>query len=317
MLRSATPPPHQHPNPEVRFLVNSSLAPRGHITGTSCLPDLAAYTSPPRDSYDWVNLEAVVAYHSLKSTDVENIKQVVAYTGYLLFARPDRVAMLGLYIHEKKYAIVLMDPTGTYYSHTLPLNPDNISLLRRALRSINTPPELMVDPTIRREIRAEGTTFNITTGSKSYSGCRQQWSPTLGHWTTIFTTGDRTVPVIKEQFLRPNNASQITEAKILQKIHSRGEMPGVVRVGWYGLVKREDGSCVECGRKESRRQKVRLELKDEGDPFMTIETPYDALLVIWDLLEGDAFTSTQISPLTCRVSNAVPLQREVSPPSRH
>jgi len=41
----------------------------------------------------------------------------------------------------------------------------------------------------------------------------------------------------------------------------------------------------------SRRQKVRLELKDKGGPFMMIETPYDALVAIWDLLEGDAFTS--------------------------
>jgi len=48
---------------------------------------------------------------------------------------------------------------------------------------------------------------------------------------------------------------------------------------------------VECGPMNNRRQKVRLELKDKGEPFMMVETPYDALVAIWDLLEGDAFTS--------------------------
>ena len=47
-----------------------------------------------------------------------------------------------------------------------------------------------------------------------------------------------------------------------------------------------------CGLMNNRRKKVPSELKDKDEPFMMIETPYDALVAIWDLLEGDAFTST-------------------------
>jgi hypothetical protein len=79
----------------------------------------------------------------------DNTKRAVAYTGYLLVAHPDRVAMLGLYISQDGYTIVLADPTGTYCTVPLPL--DNNSLLRRALHHINEPPELMIGPTIKRE----------------------------------------------------------------------------------------------------------------------------------------------------------------------
>ena len=226
-----------------------------------------------------------MAVHSKKKTIDENIQQVVGYTGYLLFARPDRVAMLGLYISTTEYAIILMDPTGTYRTEPLVID-NNISLLRRALHYINKPPQSMIDPTI---IREAGNTFEITIEGKPYKGCKQRWAPTLRRRTTVFTTGDETVRVIKEQYLRPSGTSQVTEGEILRKIHSRGQIPGVVRVGWSGLVKREDGSCVKCG--NGGRQKVRLELKDEGDLFMTIKTPYDALVVIWDVLEGATFTS--------------------------
>jgi len=193
--------------------------------------------------------------------------------------------MLGLYISKQDYTVILADPTGIYYSRRVPWK--EISLLRSALHCINDPPLCMTDPTIKRE--AMGT-FTITMAPKVYHGCQQQWYPTVGRWTVVFATSPgETVPVIKEQYLRCNG--DITEGNILKHVHSLGEIPGVVRLGEYGPVKRKDGSPVECGPMNNRRQKVRLELKDKGEPFMMVETPYDALVAIWDLLEGDAFTS--------------------------
>jgi len=41
--------------------------------------------------------------------------------------------------------------------------------------------------------------------------------------------------------------------------------------------------------RDRRWQRVPLELKDEGGPFMESETPDEALVTICDVLEGDAF----------------------------
>ena len=270
----------------VKFFVTGSKAPKGHGTGTLC-PDLAARFSSTDISSTafWVDLEAVVSFHSSSDTIRGNIEQAVAYTAYLLAARPDRVAMLGFYISKQDYTVILADPSGVYYSPRLLWN--NPSLLRSALHCIDHPPRYMTDPTIERE--AMGT-FKITIAPKVYHGCQQQWYPTLGRWTMIFATSPgETIPVIKEQYLRCNG--EITEGDILKHVHSLGEIPGVVRLGRYGPVQRQDGSLVECGPTNNRRKKVRLELKDKGEPFMMIETPYDALVAIWDLLEGDAFIS--------------------------
>ena len=141
----------------------------------------------------------------------------------------------------------------------------------------------MVDPTIQRE---NDGTFHITVGNSVHKGCQQEWSPALGRWTTVFKT-PAPGPVIKTQYLHSD--VEITEGKVLEMIHSSGKIPGVVRVGWYGSVKRDNGLDVECPSKDGRHRKVCLELMDEGDPFMGIETPYEALIVIWDLLEGGTF----------------------------
>ena len=254
--------------PLVKFFVNSSKALKGLGTGTLCYPDLTARHSSTSVTATaiavWLDLEAVVAFHSSGETIRENTEQAVAYTAYLLTARPDRVAMLGLHISQQDYTVILADPTGIYYSHRLLW--ENISLLRRALYYIEDPPLCMTDPTIERE--AMGRKM----ASKIYHGCQQQWSPTLGRWTVIFATSPR-------------------------------------------LVNRMDGSPMECGPMNNRRRMDRLELKDKGEPFMMIDTPYDALVAIWDLLEGDAFISISDLPLTYRVSESLPLQRGRSPPS--
>ena len=97
--------------------------------------------------------------------------------------------------------------------------------------------------------------------------------------------------MIKEQYLRcPITATgaEIPETTILGVAHEhgKGEMPGVVRVLWSGYVERDDGAIIECGTGGGRRQKVRVVLRDEGALFMTIPTPYHALVTAWDALEG-------------------------------
>jgi len=282
-------------------------------------PSRTAPSAAATPQVAWVELEAVVAVHSGGLKIEENIKQVVAYTGYALAARPDRVAVLGLYLGPNGFALVLVDPTGVHRTDYLPWKlPESgrsrkgkggkrgkrgqrgqggpsqsrtlpRALLLRVLHCINDPPKTMIDPTITRE---KGGTFEIAFRGKVFKRCTQKWFPSLGRWTVVFETSPgASIAIIKEQYLRCKGASvENMEGNILKMIHDPREIPGVVRVGEFGPVTQDDGRAVECGSGNKRRQKFRLELKSQGESFMSIKKPYDALVAIWDLLEGDTFT---------------------------
>jgi len=202
--------------------------------------------------------------------------------------RPDRVAVLGLYISLHRFSLILIDATRVYYT-TLSWNDEPArKLLLRVLYYINDPPTSMIDPTITRK---ENRTFTITNHDEVDRGytIKSSARPT-GHRTVVFQNEDSPFPVIKEQCLHcPPTATEaeILEHIILQQVHQPEEMPGVVRVPWCGLVKRADTSIIERGSGDRKRQKVRLVLLDEGIPFMEIRTPYDALVTAWDTLEGE------------------------------
>ena len=282
----------------------------------SASPPLTAPSAAATPQVAWVDVEAVVAVHSEGQTEEANIEQAVAYTGYVLAARPDRVAVLGLYLGCNGFALVLAEPTGVYRTDCLPWRPPRggpsggrkrgqggqrgqggplpsgklpHTLLRRVLHYINNPPKAMIDTTIARE---KGGTFEIRFQGEVFQGCIPKWCPSLGRWTVIFETSQgASIPILKEQYLRCEGASvDDTEGSILKMIHGPGVIPGVVRVGKFGPVTQEDGRAVECGLGKRRRHKVRLELKGQGDSFMAIKRPYDALVAIWDLLEGDTYT---------------------------
>jgi hypothetical protein len=234
-------------------------------------------TKPP--SVAWVDLETVVTYYSQGKSVDDNIKQAVAYTGYLLAARPDRVAILGLHIGLEGFAVILVNPTRVYRTDQIPWNkPQTNTLLLRALYYLGDPPSSMTDPTIHRD---DDGTFQITVGKNVHNRCQQLSYPALGRWTTVFKAPGC---VLKLQYLR--SADKISEGEILKNIHADGVVPGVVRIGWYDWVKHSDGANVGFPTENGRWQRVCLKLRDTGDPFMGIDTPYDALIVIWDLLEG-------------------------------
>jgi hypothetical protein len=299
------------PNP-LRFIEHHSVAPRGHVTGTACRPDLVAIPSPsshpivslntseegdasyrPGSSPDkvkaahWVTIESVVEFISKGKSLSANIKQAAAYASYLLMQRPDRVAVLGLYISEVVFSLILVDATGVYIT-TLPWS-DRLAreLLLRCLYYIGDPPVSMVDPTVERN---EDHTFTIRSNGMTYSRCTIKWSahPT-GRRTMILQHAGTRIPVIKEQYLRcppTGTGAENLECTILSGVHQPEEMPGVVRVDWSGFVERADKSNIECGSGDRKRRKVRLLLRDEGILFMDIKSPYDALVTAWDVLEG-------------------------------
>ena len=209
----------------------------------------------------------------------DGTKQAIAYTPYLLMQRPDRVAVLGLYISLCRFSLILMDATRVYHT-TLCWNDEPARrLLLRVLFYVNDPPTSMVDPTITRK---PDRSFTITNNDTVYTDYTIKASAhPIGRRTVVFQSEGSPFPVIKEQYLRCSptaTETELLEHVILEWIHQPEEMPGVVRVAWCGLVKRADNSSIECGSGDQKRQKARLVLLDEGIPFMEIKSPYYALV---------------------------------------
>jgi hypothetical protein len=229
-------------------------------------------------------LEAVIEFQSKQAPPATAGKtQALSYAGYLLGARPDRVAVFGLYLGYTGFTLILVSAAGVYCTKYIPwTDSDGQKLLLRVLYHIHKPPPSMIDPTI---IREEGGTFEIQLKGKVFNKCKPLWTgPPIGRRTTIFYSKNI---LIKEQYLRISQSTP-PEAEILKKAHLPAEIPGVIRVGDYELVTRkEDQSAVACGLGNAHRQKIRLELKDKGSPFMDVKTPKGALIAAWDLLEGD------------------------------
>ena len=105
--------------------------------------------------------------------------------------------------------------------------------------------------------------------------------------------------VIKEQYQRCTAPVDL-EKTILNRVHEDGEMPGVVRVVLFELVERDDGTRVECRTDSWKCKKVRFVLQDEGTPFMGITMPYEALVTVWDALEGKWCYMICKLPLMCQ-----------------
>jgi hypothetical protein len=223
-------------------------------------------------------------------------KQGVAYTSYLLQQRPDRVAVCGLYVSLHRFSLVLVDAANVYSTSLRWDDEPARKLLLRVLYYIKVPPLSMIDPTITRH--SDGT-FTVETEDETYAGCiLESCGHPVGRRTAIFRC-DGDGGVIKEQYQRGTAAANL-EKTILDRVHEGGDMPGVVRAVWCGLVTRDDGTSVECGMGSWKREKVRLVLQDQGTPFMEIATPYEALLIAWDALEGKWCYMICKSPLMCQ-----------------
>jgi hypothetical protein len=228
-------------------------------------------------------------FFSSGTPEIHGIHQAIAYTAYLLEQRPDRVAVFGLYIWDKCFSLILVDATNVYYTTGSWGEESERELLFRVLYYVNDPPASVIDPTITN--KKDGT-FSIKVGDDGHPDCEILFCqhPIGRRTVTFLNRNNDSFPIIKEQYLRCRataTEAEVLEESILNRIHEPDEVPGVVRVGWCGLVKRPDQSSVECGEGDWKRQKARLVLLDAGIPFMEINNPYDALVTAWDALEGE------------------------------
>jgi hypothetical protein len=271
----------------------------------------------------WSQLEAT---GEIQSTDEKpSMEQAATYTHYLLQARPDLVSVLGIYFDRagENFLPFFTDAWNT-------IRPENciavkasgakdllVAWIRRLYK-----PEHSLNIYRMGDFPCKPT-FTIKAGyPRDFTDCDIVSVGTGRRRSTIFA--NRKV-VIKSQYFE--SGRRFEESKILAHIHDP-EFPGVVRVlpvpSVQGSVTVEagsnapaplgsttvdtdsnasapHGSTVIVGKGGSSHRSHRgnnevlhtlLVLKDNVlRPFMDAETPLDALIAIYDLLESNPLSS--------------------------
>jgi hypothetical protein len=257
----------------------------------------------------WSQLEATGEIYSKPKTLTEAESQAASYTLYLLQARPDLISVVGIFIHSEKreFRLYLTDAWNVHCTQNVPFtSPLATRLLVTWIRRLYKPER---SPAIKRVYTYPcKPTFTIDAGHpEAFSGCSIVGVGSGLRRPTIFTNSR---VVIKSQYLKVGR--RFEESKILNKIHCGGknEFPGVVRVlpvtPTQGPATVEAGSdasashgptiIVAAGKGRHRGNKeirqTLLVLKDNvPKSLMDAETPLDALIAIYDLLEGNILSS--------------------------
>ncbi|KAF8174547.1 hypothetical protein BJ912DRAFT_44745 [Pholiota molesta] len=271
-----------------------------HPTGSDCRPDSVAVRSM-LDSIHWSDVEAAIEIQSEGTNATDGPRQAMSYAYFLLQARPDRVAVQGMYVDSVGVTLFIVSCTEIKRTPRLPLKKAaSVQLLYAFVKRLYDPLPFMVDPTIRKQGRDDKgrTLFNIDLKipgpSPATITCKNYYifdlAPSGGQRTHVFVNlkeptivEDKPVHVIKDQYRRGDR--RFSEKDVIDHIHSGGDVPGIVRIVYAEQVYRGDGSVVSSG----RREKTRICMADFGKHMMDVETPKEALMTIYDLLEATRF----------------------------
>jgi hypothetical protein len=294
---------------EIQFIHKDSTNPASHPTRTICRPDIIVIRKypPPKQPIDlnrvsWFHLEATGEEDSGKSKK-DSEAQTGAYTTYHLQARPDLVSVVGIFVSVVGFKLFLSNACRVY--HTPDINWST-AIGRQLLyawmwRLYN--PEL--DPSITIDMTPPTPIFTVTAnGRKPYGSLSVfRTGESIGRRTIILaralpdfepprqlrsasSVGSKdAIIVIKEQYIEEGR--RFKEGPILEKIHTGGRFPGVVRLDHYEHV---EGISVEHQTNSDdkvKRLKTRLVLKDRGTRLADVKTPREFLMGIYDLLESE------------------------------
>jgi hypothetical protein len=240
--------------------------------------------------FHWSALEATGEFLSGSKKKREAVRETSSYTSYLLRARPDRLAVQGMCIQPKGFQLVVSNACGAFQTEFFDWESQPFRLLLAAwIWRLYHP---VVDPTITTNIELnKAPTFTIHCPDETFEDCEILSAGSGFRRTFVFKAANANA-IIKEQYIKTSYTFEETEN--LSKVHRNGSFPGVVRLGWYGPVTSTQQELIVkwenfAEDKIYERKKVRMVMLDEGESLMKAETLRDALIAMYDLLEGESF----------------------------
>ena len=269
----------------------------------------------------WPCIRLVVEVASKGKTLADQQKQAISYLHFLLLARPDLHIAQGLLTTEHHITFYLGIGGVGIRSFNVPWSDKELNRLVTAFIYRLYDPGFFADsayqcitPDLKHKlvsytlrIAAEGGGFIdcpkfLPVYATSPFGTRTH---VLSNPVSGVEVGGKPLTVIKDQLC--NRGTRFNEHLILDAIHAKGTVPGVVEMVHKATV--DSPSCIS-----ESRQKYRTGLRQIGSPFMSIPTPRKVLEVVFDLLEGNLplcchFTCLHVlstAVFTCEVPHSSP-----------
>ena len=266
------------------------------MTGTDCRPDIVAAFTPHwiQNATLWPCIRLAGEAASKGKPPVHQKIQAISYLHHLLLARPDLHVAQGLLTTERHITFLLgIGGVGIRSFDVLWTNKEIDRLINAFIYRLYDPGffadsayELII-PDLERKLVTY--TLRIAVEGKGFIECPDflpvyATSP-FGTRTHVLSNpasgvkvGGKPLTVIKDQLC--NRGTRFNEHLILDAIHAKGTVPGVVEMVYKATV---DGPPFIA----EFRQKYRTGLRQIGSPFMSIPTPQKVLEIVFDLLEGN------------------------------
>ncbi|KIM23841.1 hypothetical protein M408DRAFT_27546 [Serendipita vermifera MAFF 305830] len=259
----------------------------------TCHPDIVAIREYPSEKPSgspsfWSHFEAIGVASPDRKGDPN--AHTAAYVVHHLSARPDYVSTLGILVRPSSFKLFFVNSCRVYRTSGIKWGDAHVAprvllawfwrLYHPEVESSITPNYGMNPPTFDVDVAGFRLIHNVTilfTGDP------------FDRRTTIMKSVDPdtgSTIVIKEQYLYVGDVAK--EGHILDKIHSTGCFPGIIRVLAHGSVLNGGQEVIvrhERPSKDYAERKVRIVLGDSGEGFMKAKTPKEALMVMYDLLE--------------------------------
>ncbi len=221
--------------------------------------------------------------------------QAATYAAQHLRARPDHPGFYCLSIKPKGFEILYADSTGPHVSEVF--SWDDLGVLAMYVYSLYDPPKghILRDHSVAAVTSSNNplgpATWNVLADGIWYQGANilflgDPWSRRTTIFLCKWPSIRPTFHLIIKDYYR-HKVRRYDEAKLIDHIHKEGFVPGVVRLGWAGDVKDDNGESMTSGDGDGLRIRRRLVIPDVGEDLLQAKSVNDLLKVIYDVLEGE------------------------------
>jgi len=309
--------------PAIVFVDSHKTNPPDDLFNTNVSPDILAYWcdvedlmaySPPVKlattseemtadlTEGWSLVEAVL---EAKPAKRDNSMQVVHYVDILMRYRPDKSRVLSLTSNQKSFAFYTADACGTNCSERFEWKTNIPHILRFIYTLYSRPhqdPSFPLDQPLLTE-RQPKWEFNFLNKRYRVSPFFARKGPGRRTWLAAGTqVGTKDFRVVKDMWR--DVGRRYEEGALLDRIHAKGCVPGVVRVAEKGPILTDDrtplktrpihyrdggqaaDNSLEVPSDALTREKQRLIMGSSGSRLSSCKTVLHFLKVMYDTLEG-------------------------------
>lgn len=232
----------------------------------------------------------------MKTQGDDGLNQGITYAWYTLEASPNLCGIYVLAARPQDYQIEWVDASGA--STSVKFGWTSLRPLAQYLYSLHVPPagHFLDDPTISVKVdsKTDKTRWDISMSNDVYKNCTMTfWCGSWGRRTAVFeTSGNLSLSKVIIKDMYRDDSRRYKENVLLDRIHSSGIVPGVVRIlaaedVSVGSKSLTTSGVPDMGVRVVNRTKSRLAMGSRGVHLRQAKYLSHLIKAIYDTVEGE------------------------------